>query len=138
MPSPMYNIVALPRRLPWCSGMLHLREGKRDSLSQFREVLTDSGSSLVKNLKGHCTYTTHRAITLCNMVRPWREVRPPRETISAHAKVQQWPLASSERTRSPFEMMSEHTLEGRLEDVSQRLRGQGVNRRQTIRGALQF
>jgi len=32
----------------------------------------------------------------------------------------------------------EHTLEGRLEDVSQRLRGQGGNRRQTIRGALQF
>ena len=38
----------------------------------------------------------------------------------------------------PFEMLAEHTLEGRLEDVSQRLRGQGGNRRQTIRGALQF
>src|ERR1035438_10317996 len=35
-------------------------------------------------------------------------------------------------------MLAEHTLEGRLEDVSQRLRGQGGNRRQTIRGALQF
>jgi hypothetical protein len=38
----------------------------------------------------------------------------------------------------PFEMLAEHTLEGRLEDVSLRLRGQGGNRRQTIRGALQF
>ena len=31
MPSPMYNIIALPRRLPWYSGMLHLRKGKRTS-----------------------------------------------------------------------------------------------------------
>ena len=37
-----------------------------------------------------------------------------------------------------FEMLAEHTLEDRLEDVSQRLRGQGGNWRQTIRGALQF
>jgi hypothetical protein len=37
-----------------------------------------------------------------------------------------------------FDMLAEHTLEGRLEDVSQRLRGQGGNRRQTVRGALQF
>jgi hypothetical protein len=44
----------------------------------------------------------------------------------------------SERLRFPLCNTAEPTLENRSEDVAQRLRGEGGNRRQTIRGALQF
>jgi hypothetical protein len=45
---------------------------------------------------------------------------------------------SSERPRRPVKYWLSTSWKSRLEDVSQRLRGQRGNRRQTIRGALQF